>query len=209
MVKKFKSKVRVTAYKVLPTDMMVPIIRKLVDEKIQSVKTGDDAKKLSLATKDGWQIAETFLPGSVVILKYRGVEVCLFYKRQVIAMESDGEADPIPPCALKDPQEAWTRLDFLNVKSSAHMKTPWFIEKEDEFKKKIDLLEGLLKAKTTENTAFDRLLDDYTLTIAKLNAEISQMKAKAAAAELASVTVPKKARKAIASLLKKKKKGKK
>lgn len=46
------------------------------------------------------------------VLRLKGIEVCLFYKRQVIE-EEPAPGEPLPEGILKEPSDAWQRLDLL------------------------------------------------------------------------------------------------
>lgn len=171
---KKKSNFRTEIYRVFPTDMMQQAVIEQIDAKIRSLKTGDAAKDLALDGTNKWTVTETFPPGRVVILMHSGAEVALFYKRQVTSIQSDSDADPVPQCAIKDPLEAWTRLEFLHVKSSMN-RTTWFLEKEKEYSMKIKALEGLVENKGYENDALQKYISILNTQVFQQEAEIKTL----------------------------------
>ena len=144
------------AYKVLPTDSLPRPAKDLIDVKMRGIKTGVDAE--ILAGNDGWGYHKTFLPGTVGILTYKGVEVALYYRRQMIEVSSD-ECDPFPVGAIKDPKEAWVRIEFLHCKASVE-KGAWFADQEKELLSKIANLEGLNKQRDQENELLHEAVDN-------------------------------------------------
>jgi hypothetical protein len=133
------------AYKILPTDNIPKETKEKVDLNVRGIKTGEEAEKLA-STGIGWGYRKTFLPGSVGILMYHGVEVALFYKRQLIEIRSD-ECDPVPQGNIEDPRDAWVRIEFLHCKTSME-RASWFADKERELQNKITQLEGLSRQRS-------------------------------------------------------------
>lgn len=152
MVRRFKSKIqqhKTTAYKILPTDALPKATKEKIDVIVRGIKTGDEAESIAVNDSNDWSYLKTFLPGSVGILCYKGIEVALYYKRQLIKIESDA-CDPFPQGHIQDHREAWVRNEFLHTKASIE-RTAWFGDKEKEMLAKISNLEGMSKQQQTEN----------------------------------------------------------
>ena len=135
-------------YKVLPTDALAANQKEIIDTLVRGIKTGDDAEKI-VAGKDGWGFQQRFLPGTVGILTYNGIEVALFYKRQAISIESE-ECDPAPAYHIKDPREVWIRVEFLHTRASS-VRTTWYAEKETGYNDRLKHLEAMTKQQRLEN----------------------------------------------------------
>jgi len=170
-------------YRILPADAFSKEQKEIVDAMVRHIPTGEDAERI--AGTNGWGYQKvyptqggrfdktTIVPGSVGILSFSGVEVALFYKRLTISVHSE-ECDPIPPYAIKDPKEAWVRIEFLHSRSSVD-RTTWYSERENEYASTIKQLQGLNKGLTLENeilvnrmTNAERKLDESTETIKRL-----------------------------------------
>jgi len=134
-------------YRILDADALPKSVRERVDVFIKGLKTGEEAE--AVAGKDGWGYQKTFIPGSVGILTYNGIEVALYYKRHSTPVESE-ECDPFPQSAIKDPKDVWVRIEFLHTRPSADRQA-FFMDREKELQQKITLLEGTIQQRTQEN----------------------------------------------------------
>jgi hypothetical protein len=106
-------------YRVLLTDQLSFADKQLIVAKVSAMCSGPEADMGSFQrTKDHrwinehWQYEVVDDFGRVTVLKYRGVEVALFVKRQVAEIELSA-GDPAPERALEDPLDVWMRLDLI------------------------------------------------------------------------------------------------
>ena len=82
----------------------------------RTCKQHDEEKSIKFVNEN-WQYEVLDRMGRVVALKYKGVEVALFVKRQLTEAEPVFD-DPIPEGIITDPQDAWLRLDVLGLSAS-------------------------------------------------------------------------------------------
>lgn len=99
-------------YRVLQVDMLKQSDREKASTIISFVQSDSDAYKL--AGHDGFAYKDLDLRRRVGVVTYRGVEVALLFKREIIEREP-GPADPVPECVLKDPNDAWLQIDLLSA----------------------------------------------------------------------------------------------
>ena len=108
-------------YRVLLCEQLSSADKLAIAAKVSMMYSGPEAEMHAFRrTKDfkfvneNWQYEILDRMGRVVALKYKGVEVAIFVKRQIIEVEPVFD-DPIPEGVIKDPQDAWVRLDLLSV----------------------------------------------------------------------------------------------
>lgn len=77
---------------------------------LKPIVSGPEA--LTLPDKPGWACEEVGTMGRVYIIKYHGIEVALFIKRQLTELKLQ-PGDRFPEHVLQDPIDAWQRLDIL------------------------------------------------------------------------------------------------
>lgn len=99
-------------YKVLQSDQINPAEKKRVASIASFVRTGDEAYKL--AGHDGFAYSGLDMRGRCGVVKYRGKEVALLFKREIVEVEP-GPADPVPERTLIEPAEAWIQIDLLGL----------------------------------------------------------------------------------------------
>jgi hypothetical protein len=94
-----------------------------------------------------WACTEIGDRGKVYVVSYHGIEVALFFKRQLTEIKLD-PGDRQPEGVMQDPSEAWQRLDILG--HSAHRAnfvlttTLKKLDEENQFlKKRVGTLEEL------------------------------------------------------------------
>jgi hypothetical protein len=101
-------------------------ISQLSDKALESVRafvkplvTGEEAGKKVvqlIRAAEGesieWSYSLLDQLGNVGVLRYRGIEVALYFKRQVTE-QSPGIGEPIPEARIEDPTDVWQRLDLL------------------------------------------------------------------------------------------------
>lgn len=99
-------------YRVLQADMLKPVDREKAATITAFIQSDTDAYKL--AGHDGFAYKDLDIRRRVGVVTYRGVEVALLFKREVIEQEP-GPADPIPEKVIKDPAGAWMQIDLLDT----------------------------------------------------------------------------------------------
>ena len=77
--------------------------------------TGEQAQQLA-SNENLWQYFVLDERGNIGVLKYRGVDVFVFFKRQVTRVRP-APVDPVPEAILDDPEDAWVRLELLGPSS--------------------------------------------------------------------------------------------
>jgi molecular chaperone GrpE len=97
-------------YRVLQVDMLKPADREAAAAIISFVQSDSDAYKL--AGHDGYAYKDLDLRRRVGVVTYKGVEVALLFKREIVEREP-GPGDPVPECVIKDPAGAWIQVDLL------------------------------------------------------------------------------------------------
>lgn len=99
-------------YRVLQVDMLKKEDREKAATIISFVQSDADAYKL--AGNDGFAYKDLDLRRRVGVVTYKGVEVALLFKREIVEREP-GPADPVPERTLKDPVGAWLQIDLLSA----------------------------------------------------------------------------------------------
>jgi hypothetical protein len=96
----------------------------------KEITTGDRAKQFALKDLDkierphqsDWSYQMIDLHGRVGILKYKGIEIALFIKRQLSPHRITGDT-PLSEKRLNNPDDAWMRLDLSGL-SARQSKRP-------------------------------------------------------------------------------------
>lgn len=105
-----------------------------------TTKTLTTAREASgLVGQNGWTYENLDNRGRVGVLKNKGVEVALFFERQMI-MEQPAPGDPLPERVLEDPVNLFQRLDIIGPSAK---QANLFIKREvEQAKEKVELLEN-------------------------------------------------------------------
>src|ERR1039458_3019729 len=84
---------------------------------------------------NGWACTEIGDHGKCYVLSYHGIEVSLFFKRQLTEIKLD-PGDRQPEGVLQDPIDAWQKLDLLgaSAKRANFVLTTTIRRQEDEIK---------------------------------------------------------------------------
>jgi len=185
-------------YRVLQANLLSKVDKVYVASQVAALNTGPEGGALAhrwlppgLVTRPGevaastqWQYEVLDRLGRVGVLKFRGAEVALFFKRQIQEFEPL-PIDPIPEGVINDPQDAWQRFDLFGLSGrqvSARVgKTNRDLESEikllhleNEAKQKlVDLVE-------TQNLKLTQQIEKQTQEIAKLKAKVRSEKKAAA-----------------------------
>lgn len=97
-------------YTVLTGSQMSEDRVEMVTSALKTVTSGPQA--MTLPEKPGWRCLQIGVDGRVYLIEYCGIEVALFFKRQLTEIVP-GAGDKVPEGVLQDPIEAWQRLDLL------------------------------------------------------------------------------------------------
>lgn len=174
-------------YRVLLVDQMSKADKIAVAAKVSTLYTGPEAKSSSYRQiapgqfeNENWQYEIKDYQGQVGVLKFKGVEAAVFYKRQVTEIEPL-PVDPVPEGVIRDPDDAWVRLDLLGLSAR---RTGVRLGKQkragDEAlilaEKELAVKEQLLGTIETENFNLRKDLEKKTAEIAKLKAELKSWK---------------------------------
>jgi hypothetical protein len=101
-------------YRILAVDQLSEADKKLVAKTLVKIKTEVDAKKLvGIGSKWGYeQLA--YKTDRVGVIKYKGIEVSLMYKRVTLVLQPLPE-DPVPEGTLPDSEDVWIRHDLFGM----------------------------------------------------------------------------------------------
>jgi hypothetical protein len=156
--------------------------------KVATLNTGPEAFKHSFQQIPGtprwifenWQFESKDLKGDIWALKFKGAEVCMFYKRQITEVEPL-PCDPIPEGVIRDPGDAWVRVDLMGL--SARQVSTKVGKEMRSVSEQLALAEKEITAKqavidTLETQIFqnDKLLLEKDDTIKKLRGKLRQEK---------------------------------
>lgn len=99
-------------YKVLQVDMLKQQDREAAASVTSFMNSSEDAHRL--AGQAGFSYRDLDLRGRCGVVVYKGVEVALLFKREMLELEP-GPADPVPQNVLKEPSEVWLKVDLLSA----------------------------------------------------------------------------------------------
>ncbi len=141
-------KIQNPTYRVLATDGLPKSTRDMIDHKLKGVETGVQAKALAVKEEDfSYKVLDQL--GKVGVVRYKGIEVAVFFDRQVVSVTSE-ECDPTPRNKVVDkPEESWVRFELLHVKAASD-RNPFFKATSKKMEASIQELEGLQKQKDME-----------------------------------------------------------
>lgn len=148
---------------------------------LKAITTGAEAKTMPL--QPGWSCSVLDMRGRVLALSYHGIEVALFFQRQLTEIEPQ-PGQRIPEGVLQDPQEAWMRLDIFgpSAKRANIVMKHMFEQQKEEIKLKnerIETLEQLVDSvagqQKAEITKLEIALDKAQTTIGVLKDRIREM----------------------------------
>ena len=97
-------------YTVLTASQMTSERVEMATSALKTVTTGPQA--MTLPEKPGWACTQVGHGGRIYIVAYLGIEVCVFFKRQLTEIIPE-PGEKVPEGVLQDPKEAWQRLDLL------------------------------------------------------------------------------------------------
>lgn len=132
-------------YTVLTHTQMSRADKELVTGTIKTITTA--AQAMTLPNIPGWACIRLDMHGRVFVLAYHGMEVCLFFKRQLTEIKLEA-GDRFPEGVLQEPEDSWQRLDLMgqSAKKANFVLTTSLKQLEDENKQlntRIKVLEEL------------------------------------------------------------------
>jgi hypothetical protein len=143
--------VKPVKYRVLVAEQLSKADRTVVAAHVATIYNGPEA---SLAAyhrvtsntwvNENWQYEILDRLGRVGVLKYRGAEVALLFKRQIQEVEPL-PCDPVPEGIIKDPNDAWQRFDLLGA--SARQVSARVGKTNRDLEQELRLAEEEIKAK--------------------------------------------------------------
>ena len=164
-------------YRVLVAEQLSKADKVEVASKVAAIYTGPEACESSFHRKnptqwvnEHWQYEILDRVGRVSVLKYRGAEVALFFKRQIQEFEPL-PIDPIPEGIIKDPNDAWQRYDLFGL--SARQVSARVGKANRNLEEELRLAEDSIKATQTLN---DKLETENF----RLQTEMNKLKARKA-----------------------------
>jgi len=113
---------RVVRYRVLVASQLSATDKDTALAEARVFLTGDQADAMVKAVpvltslKSPWSCFTADVLGNVKILRYKGVDVVLFYKRPVTEIEPF-PGDPVPLGVIEDPRDPWVRFELLGPAS--------------------------------------------------------------------------------------------
>jgi hypothetical protein len=139
---------------VLTISQMSEVDKRAVQATLKTIVTGPDAMTLPDGS-NGWACQNLDLRGRAYLLSYKGIEVAVFYHRQLTELKLQ-PGDRFPEGVVTDPIEAWQRLDLLGLsaKKANIVLTTQHKRVEDENKlltTRVETLQGLADALDKEN----------------------------------------------------------
>jgi hypothetical protein len=103
-------------YTTLTCTSMSETVKTYVESVLKTITTGAEVKTLPNRQIDGvtngWRVTVLDMMGRVILVTYLGIECALYYKRQLTEIKLL-PGDKHPEGVLKDPNDAWQRLDLL------------------------------------------------------------------------------------------------
>jgi hypothetical protein len=160
-------------YRVLVANMLGPVDQAQALAEARTIITGDEAKAFQGKIPWGCEIPDT--KGRIRILRYKGVEVVLYLRREITEVEPF-PGDPVPAGLIKDPDDAWVRFELLgpSAKHVAALST----------KQRVQLSRDLATTRlelTIKERQFDALETEHLKTmqtLEKAQDEIKKLKGK-------------------------------
>jgi len=99
-------------YTCLTVDHMSKVNHDMVNATLKTIVSATDARLLPDGV-NGWACECLDQNGRVYVLKYKGIEVALFFKRQLTEIKLN-PGDRYPEGVMKEPDDAWQRLDIAS-----------------------------------------------------------------------------------------------
>jgi hypothetical protein len=141
-------------YTVLTLSQMDEEMKRHVVSVMKPITTGTQVKTLPNGT-NGWsvEVLDRLGQGRTLLVAYRGIEVCLFFQRQLTTVDLQ-PGDHFPEGVVQDPQEAWQRLDLLGL--SAKKANLVLASEHSRMEEQIKILKGRIDTLESLNYELDK-----------------------------------------------------
>jgi molecular chaperone GrpE (heat shock protein) len=157
------------SYKVLKINQLSKASKLDIATAIASLNTGPQAQELR-GKPPGWGYEVLDTLGRIGVLRYRGVDVCLFFKRECSEVVLE-DCDPVPEGELKDPQDVWTRLDLMGLSAR---------QVNVRIKQHLGATDAMNKLSESELIAKQAIIDQQEKNIKRLEASLTAANEEAA-----------------------------
>lgn len=140
-------------FQILPSSHLKPAEKAAVRAFIKPLLTGYQAEAIvykedPLSKKKGhehgWAYKKMDLQGRVGVMSFRGMEVALFYKRQMTEIKPV-PGEPIPENIIQEPTDVWVRFDLLG--KSAREQNLFLAQRHSTYEESIKRMEEKVAAK--------------------------------------------------------------
>lgn len=177
-------------YKVLTIDHLPKAAMELIRATVKTLVSGDSARDFAhkdarlFATKNlqtDWAYTSLDVKGRIGVLRYRGIEVAMFFKREITEIEP-GSGEKPPECQITDPVDLWQRLDIFgpSAKRANVVLTNKHQDLEEEngiLKQEIDLLQVKFDKQETKLAGYIKK-EDYKKQVLEEAAAEARRKAR-------------------------------
>lgn len=157
-------------YLVLQAEQLSKVDKEAVATQLVSIKDNTDAliRTSKEFCEQNWAYEVKDHLGRIGILKFKGAEVALLIKRQVVTLEPLPQ-DPVPEGIITDPNNAWMRIDLLGVspRNIAAKAGKAVVVSQTT----IDVMRRELEAKA-------ELSDQYELELSKMRKKVADLELK-------------------------------
>lgn len=136
-------------YLVLSSNMLDEQELELCEAEAKTLATASQAENFAARTP-GWSFLRMNV--GVGVLRWKGVDVALYYQRQFIRYQpaEDGPVEHAPAKTLKNEDEAWMRVSLLETKS-ALKQAQFFTREYDQAVSEAKQYKGLADSRQREN----------------------------------------------------------
>src|SRR5712675_1059733 len=170
---------QVVRYRVLVASQLSVTDRDKALAEARILLTGEQVEAMIKVTqaitpmKSPWGCFTADTLGNVKILRYKGVDVVLYYKRPVTEIEPF-PGDPIPLGMVQDPQDVWVRFELLggSGKRVAALST----RERLMLAKQISDLKVALQAAEAERNDAEKKMRAAEAEVVPLKAELTRMR---------------------------------
>lgn len=170
---------QVVRYRVLVASLLSAADRDLALAEARVLLTGMQAEAMVKIAQAGeaktcWGCFTADTLGNVKILRYKGVDAVLYYKRPVTEIEPF-PGDPVPLGVIEDPQDVWVRFELLGA--SARKVAAISTHERLQLTKQIHNLTIEIQAAEADRDRAEKLAKVAEAELAPLKAELTRMRA--------------------------------
>jgi molecular chaperone GrpE (heat shock protein) len=151
-------------YKVLSVNMLPKHLKVELGATLMKISTGTEAKALA-GQPPGWGYEVLDTLGRIGVLRMRGVDVALFFKRQCqeVAVE---ECDPVPEGEIQDPIDVWVRLDLMGQSAR---------QVNQRIKQQINIMSADNQLNNTQLAAKEQIITAHEADIKRLKNQVQAL----------------------------------